>query len=137
MTDIANHQLPQPNLTRPAVAWNVVAQTAHAITLEARRDRRTRKLTDTGRWLLQALAAVGVDLTPPTPKPALTRDHLSDREYEVLCGISEGKSNADIGRELYVSEDTIKTHARRIYRKLGARDRAHAVALAFRRGIVS
>ena len=46
--------------------------------------------------------------------------------------MAEGKSNAEIGRELFVSEDTVKTHARRLFRKLGARDRAHAVAAAFR-----
>ena len=42
--------------------------------------------------------------------------------------MADGKSNAEIGRELFVSEDTVKTHARRLFRKLGARDRAHAVA---------
>jgi DNA-binding NarL/FixJ family response regulator len=51
--------------------------------------------------------------------------------------MSDGKSNAEIGRDLYVSEDTVKTHARRLFRKLGARDRAHAVASAFRAGLVS
>ncbi len=44
--------------------------------------------------------------------------------------MADGKSNAEIGRELFVSEDTVKTHARRLFRKLGARDRAHAVASA-------
>ena len=39
----------------------------------------------------------------------------------MLTGMSQGKSNAQIGRELYLSEDTIKTHARRLFRKLGAR----------------
>ncbi|WP_164704736.1 response regulator transcription factor, partial [Blastococcus litoris] len=42
------------------------------------------------------------------------------REMQVLTGMSQGKSNAQIGRELYLSEDTIKTHARRLFRKLGA-----------------
>jgi DNA-binding NarL/FixJ family response regulator len=56
---------------------------------------------------------------------------------QVLTGMSQGKSNAQIGRELYLSEDTIKTHARRLFRKLGAKDRAEAVALGFRRGIMT
>ena len=51
--------------------------------------------------------------------------------------MADGKSNAEIGRELFVSEDTVKTHARRLFRKLGARDRAHAVAAGFRAGLVS
>src|SRR6266487_4572377 len=52
------------------------------------------------------------------------RVELTERELQVLRGMADGKSNAEIGRDLYVSEDTVKTHARRLFRKLGARDRA-------------
>jgi DNA-binding NarL/FixJ family response regulator len=62
---------------------------------------------------------------------------LSMREMQVLTGMSQGKSNAQIGRELYLSEDTIKTHARRLFRKLVVKDRAEAVATGFRRGLMS
>jgi DNA-binding NarL/FixJ family response regulator len=62
---------------------------------------------------------------------------LSERELEVLEGMSRGKSNAQIGRELYLSEDTVKTHARRLFRKMGAADRAQAVALGFRWGLLA
>ena len=62
---------------------------------------------------------------------------LSMREMQVLTGMSNGKSNAQIGRDLYLSEDTIKTHARRLFRKLGAKDRAEAVAIGFRRGVMT
>jgi DNA-binding NarL/FixJ family response regulator len=65
------------------------------------------------------------------------RPSLTEREMQVLRGMTDGKSNAEIGRDLYVSEDTVKTHARRLFRKLGARDRAHAVATGFRAGLVS
>lgn len=61
---------------------------------------------------------------------------LTNRERQVLLAMSEGCSNAEIGRQLCVSEDTVKTHARRLYRKLGVHDRAHAVAAAFRAGLV-
>ena len=47
-----------------------------------------------------------------------------------------GKSNGAIGRELYLSADTIKTHAQRLFRKIGANDRAQAVALGFRWGLL-
>lgn len=57
---------------------------------------------------------------------------LTEREQQVLDGMSRGLSNADIGRELFLSEDTVKTHARRLFRKVGAADRAQAVALGFR-----
>ena len=61
---------------------------------------------------------------------------LTEREMQVLDGMANGKSNGQIGRELYLSEDTIKTHARRLFRKLGVNDRAQAVALGFRFGLV-
>lgn len=61
---------------------------------------------------------------------------LTKREIEVLVGMSNGRSNAQIGAELYLSEDTVKTHARRLFRKLGANDRAQAVAIGLRRGLI-
>jgi DNA-binding NarL/FixJ family response regulator len=74
---------------------------------------------------------------PAGPETPRRRVELTERELQVLRGMADGKSNAEIGRELFVSEDTVKTHARRLFRKLGARDRAHAVASAFRAGLVS
>jgi DNA-binding NarL/FixJ family response regulator len=62
---------------------------------------------------------------------------LTERERQVLTGMSAGKSNAQIGRDLYLSEDTIKTHARRLFRKLEVADRAQAVAAGFRYGYVT
>lgn len=61
---------------------------------------------------------------------------LTRREVQVLVGMSNGQSNAQIGAELFLSEDTVKTHARRLFRKLQARDRAQAVAIGLRRGII-
>lgn len=77
----------------------------------------------------------GGDPAFPAPAP-VRRVVLTERELQVLRGMADGKSNAEIGRELFVSEDTVKTHARRLFRKLGARDRAHAVAAGFRAGLV-
>ncbi|MFG2102102.1 response regulator transcription factor [Micromonospora echinaurantiaca] len=73
----------------------------------------------------------------PGSRPSRPPVGLTERELQVLLGMAEGKSNAEIGRELFVSEDTVKTHARRLFRKLGARDRAHAVAAGFRAGLVA
>lgn len=61
---------------------------------------------------------------------------LSDREAEVLTRVSYGRSNTEIGRDLYISTMTVKSHLARIFAKLGARDRAHAVAIAFRKGMI-
>ena len=69
-------------------------------------------------------------------RPAGSPPSLTEREQQVLDGMSRGKSNAEIGRELYLSEDTVKTHARRLFRKLAAADRAQAVALGFRWGFL-
>jgi len=89
-----------------------------------------------GRQPAVPAPAVGRPGNNNTSQPA-RRGVLTERELQVLRGMSEGKSNAEIGRELFVSEDTVKTHARRLFRKLGARDRAHAVAAAFRSGLVT
>ncbi|KGM09698.1 LuxR C-terminal-related transcriptional regulator [Cellulomonas bogoriensis] len=61
---------------------------------------------------------------------------LTKRELEVLTGMSNGRSNAQIGADLFLSEDTVKTHARRLFRKLGAADRAQAVAIGLRTGLI-
>jgi DNA-binding NarL/FixJ family response regulator len=96
---------------------------------EAAEPGEASRLTGrTGTDVAPAAAAVGVS--------GVRRVALTERELQVLRGMADGKSNAEIGRELFVSEDTVKTHARRLFRKLGARDRAHAVAAAFRAGLV-
>ncbi len=94
-----------------------------------------------------AHALDGLDLVEPSLRRALVsrepvrtgppQAQLTQRELQVLTGMSQGKSNSAIGRELYLSEDTVKTHARRLFRKLGVNDRAQAVALGFRRGLVT
>ena len=61
---------------------------------------------------------------------------LTKREMEVLIGMSHGRSNAQIGADLFLSEDTVKTHARRLFCKLDAADRAQAVAIGLRRGLI-
>jgi DNA-binding CsgD family transcriptional regulator len=62
---------------------------------------------------------------------------LTECQLNVLRGMAAGRSNSEIARELFISEDTVKTHARRMYRRLDARDRAHAIARAYERGILT
>src|SRR5207302_2275839 len=62
---------------------------------------------------------------------------LSQRESQVLGLLADGLSNRLIASELVVGEETVKTHLRNIYRKLGVKDRAQAIAIAIRRGIVA
>ncbi len=59
------------------------------------------------------------------------------REIEVLQLISDGLVNREIGTELFLSEETVKSHVRHLLAKLQARSRAHAVAIGFRRGLIA
>jgi DNA-binding NarL/FixJ family response regulator len=65
----------------------------------------------------------------PTGKPFVPEVPLTRRESDVLDELIQGQSNRQIGRNLFISEDTVKSHVKAILRKLGARDRAHAVSL--------
>jgi two-component system NarL family response regulator len=61
---------------------------------------------------------------------------LTDRELTVLQKLAHGQSTKQVADEIFVSEETVKSHLKQIFRKLGARDRTQAVAEALRRGLV-
>lgn len=86
----------------------------------------------TTRRLLQTVIA---EPAPPT-EHAQKLERLTAREREVFQLIAQGKSNAEIGDELFMAEPTVKTHVRSILAKLEVRDRIHAVILAYETGIV-
>ena len=75
----------------------------------------------------------------PSPAPANMEhlDVLTEREREVLSHVARGLSNQEIATELYISPATAKTHVSRVMMKLGARDRAQLVVVAYEAGLVT
>ena len=72
---------------------------------------------------------------PPDVSAHARLADLTPRELEVLVLIAQGLSNGEIATSLVVEESTVKTHVRRILRKLGLRDRVHAVIFAYESGL--
>ena len=70
-------------------------------------------------------------LTPPT------LDGLTDRELEVLILVAKGWSNVEVAERLYITSATTKSHVSRLLMKLGARDRAQLIVMAYEVGLVS
>ena len=106
---------------------------AELLTAAVRRGARGLLVWD----LAAPLRHLAVPRTVPAPGGGIgIRGRLTDRELQILHGMSDGQSNMEIGRELGMSQDTVKSHAHRMFPKLGARDRAHAVMVALRNGLL-
>ncbi|MFI6797784.1 response regulator [Streptosporangium canum] len=104
-------------------------------------------LKDTSRAdLLAAIVSAARGETVLSPSVAtrlVTRmrapvsESLSPREAEVLSLVARGLTNAQIGKELFISETTVKTHLLRVFGKLGVSDRTAAVTTALDRGLLA
>jgi DNA-binding NarL/FixJ family response regulator len=97
--------------------------------------RAVRVVAGGGAWLDPAVTSrvLAVYRTAPAAPPAPPRalDLLTVREREVLGLIGQGRTNAEIARELYVGEGTVKTHINHVFTKLNLRDRAAAIIFAY------
>ncbi|QXG75100.1 response regulator transcription factor [Modestobacter sp. L9-4] len=82
-------------------------------------------------------------LAPPVAAKLMSRmrgpavEAPTARELQVLGGVARGLTNAEIGRELFIGEATVKTHLVRVFTKLGVDDRTRAVMVAVERGLLS
>ncbi|MDL9979730.1 response regulator [Microbacterium sp. ASV49] len=102
---------------------------------DAGRDELVAAVRATARRepvLAPSVAAMLVRGVRPDPEAGV----LTEREQEVLQLVAEGNTNAAVGRALFISQSTVKTHLLNVYAKLGVPDRAAAVAAAYRRGIL-
>ncbi|MFF3734160.1 response regulator [Streptomyces sp. NPDC002476] len=88
-----------------------------------------------GRTVLSPAVASRLVSRVRTPSAA-GKEPLSAREREVLVLVARGTSNRAIAAELFISEATVKTHLTHVFAKLGAKDRAAAVAIGYDRGIL-
>jgi two-component system NarL family response regulator len=80
------------------------------------------------RYLPQAVAARLAD--------RLIRPSLTPRELDVLRLVSRGRTNKEMASAMFISEETVKTHMKSLFQKLGVHDRAEAVAVSLQRGII-
>jgi DNA-binding NarL/FixJ family response regulator len=103
-------------------------------------QRAVRTVAEGGAWLDPAVTG-RVLAAYRSAAPAAGRDDaalagLTARERDVLVLIGRGRTNAEIARELFVGEGTVKTHVNHLFAKLGLRDRAAAVVFAFDHDLV-
>jgi len=102
------------------------------------KDTPTAQLTEAVR----AAARGETVLAPPVAARLVARlrepaqESLTPREVEVLRAVARGSTNAEVARELFIGEATVKTHLLRAFAKLGVDDRTHAVTVAMQRGLL-
>ena len=101
---------------------------------DAPREELFRAVEAAARGQAVLSPAVATRLMGQMRAPA--SDVLSQREIEVLGLISRGSTNREAAERLFISEATVKTHLVHVYAKLGVKDRAAAVAVAFERGLL-
>ncbi len=116
---------------------SVEAGAAGYISKEARRQEIVDAVlaVSRGRTVVPPELAAGL-VSQIRMRAESNRPILSPRELEVLRGFARGLSVPELGKELFLGTSTVKTHAQRLYQKLGVSDRAAAVAEGMRQGLL-
>jgi len=86
--------------------------------------------------ITRSLIAEFVSRPPRSAAEVKDLDELTERELEVMRLVAGGLSNAEIAAEIYVAEQTVKTHVSRVLMKLGLRDRTQIVVAAYESGLI-
>jgi DNA-binding NarL/FixJ family response regulator len=116
-------------LTKDASAEEIQQALERVVSGQASLDPAVQQL------LIEAVTSSSRPSASAASSAAALPDGLTAREAEVLTLIAEGLSNTDIATRLVVSEATVKSHINHLLPKIGARDRAQAVAYAYRHGL--
>jgi DNA-binding NarL/FixJ family response regulator len=95
-----------------------------------------RALAGGGAFIDPQLACGLLQRIAPLVNESLVGERLTAKESEILQELAIGLAAKEIAQRLFISEETVKTHLSRIYRKLGVDDRVKAVVIAIRRGLV-
>jgi DNA-binding NarL/FixJ family response regulator len=95
-----------------------------------------RALAAGGGYLQPAITGTVLRRLLSDARVAGERSPLTLREVQILETVADGKSNKEIAAALAIAEDTVKTHLRNLFEKLGAADRAQAVAIALRQNLI-
>ncbi|QIS14171.1 response regulator [Nocardia arthritidis] len=157
--DVALLDLRMPVLDGVAATTEIVARTTTRVLILTTFDTDSEieraveagaigyLLKDTSRdHLVQAIHAAARGETVLAPRVAEklvarmrrpTQIALTVREKDVLTAVSDGLSNAEIGKRLVIAEATVKTHLLRVFAKLDVSDRTHAVVVALDRGLLT
>jgi two-component system nitrate/nitrite response regulator NarL len=125
-------------VTEGPIVYAALEAGAHGyISKEATRAEIVEAVADVARGTVVVPPALTSGLVSEIQlRRASSAPVLSDRERQVLQGFALGKSVPEIATELFLSVSTVKTHAQRLYEKLGVSDRAEAVAVGMRHRLV-
>lgn len=124
----------------PGYVWSTMNAGARGYILKSASGsdllRAVRSVANGGAYLQAEITMPLLRRLVQDARAADDRGTLSVREMHILEALAEGLSNKMIAKSLSITEETVKSHLKKIYEKLGAADRAHAVAIALRQQLI-